>query len=200
MRILSFDIANKSLAHCCIDRNSNWISEFLNTTTIQGANDVVNSSVKWVVGGVTDLIPGKKLKDSNIQERTLALKKLLCELKKLRPDVVLVEYQMSANYNANVVFNQIIYEFTDDTTKVVVVKPMCKNTVWFKTDLKYQEFISKYSNKYCANKAHTKANFLYYVEIFGLSDVLKNIRKKNVDDLADAFIQIFPYIYNISEP
>lgn len=195
MRVLSFDIANKSLAHCCVDRNENWVSQMLQTKTIHEAEEVVNTSVKWVSGGVTDLIPGRKLKDTTIHERTVALKRLLLKLKELHPDVVLVEYQMSANYNANAVFNQIIYEFTSDDAEVVVVKPTCKNTVWLRDDLKYQHFIARYSSKYSANKAHTKANFLYYAEVFGLSDMVRTIRKKNVDDLADAFMQMLYYIY-----
>lgn len=195
VRVLSFDIANKSLAHCCIDRNENWMRELLQTKTIHAAAEVVDSSIKWVSGGVNDLIPGRKLKDTTIQERTVELKRVLGQLKMLNPDVVLVEYQMSANYNANAVFNQIIYEFTSDSTEVVVIKPMCKNTVWLKTDLKYQHFIARYSSKYCANKAHTKANFIYYAEVFGLSDVVKSINKKNIDDLADAFMQLLTYVY-----
>lgn len=200
MRLLSFDIANKSLAHCCIDVNTAWRQEAMNSQTLEEANVAVDSAVKWVSGGVHDLIPNKKLKDSTAHERTLGLKRVMTSLRQLKTEdtIVLVEYQMSANYNANAIYNQIMYEMTDETTQVVVMRPTMKNTVQLSDDLGYRHFVGKYASKYTANKAHTTANLLCYDRVFGTDNSLSTVKKKNVDDLADAFMQALAFAWSKS--
>ena len=70
-----------------------------------------------------------------------------------------------------------------------------KNTISLNKNLTHSNFIKKYSNNYLANKNHTKENFLYFLKSFNLLHLIKNIKKKNYDDIADSFMQIIAYIY-----
>ena len=69
-----------------------------------------------------------------------------------------------------------------------------KNKIYFNNELKHSTFIQKYSNNYLANKNHTKSNFLYFLKTFKLEYVIDKIKAKNIDDLADSFMQIFAFI------
>jgi hypothetical protein len=70
--------------------------------------------------------------------------------------------------------------------------------VCFSTDetLAHGTFTEKYASKYTANKNHCKANFLYWLKLYSLDGLLKEngIEKKNVDDIADAFMQMFGWL------
>ena len=110
---------------------------------------------------------------------------------------MLIEYQLSSNYNANAIYNQIIYEFSkydSNLYEIIIMNPSYKNKIYFNDNLKHSLFIQKYSNNYLANKNHTKSNFLYFLKIFKLRYVINNIKAKNIDDLADSFMQIFAFI------
>ena len=208
MYYLSFDVANKSLAVSFVNYDIDYKSKLNNLDKtnicnyISKVNDIVSNVVNYIYGDVIDLIPNKKLKDSTIQERTLSLKQSLQKIKNIVNETInsdekitlIIEYQMCQNYNANAIYNQIIYEFTEQRYNIFVIKPCYKNKIYFSKDLEYGEFIAKYNNNYTANKAHTKANFLYFLEKHNMLDKIKNIKKKNIDDLADSFIQIFAYI------
>ena len=217
MYYLSFDIANKSLACSLVcfnkknmnyenmnsNSNSNSYCSYINSLT--EFDNKLNKIIDYKYYNVEDLIPNKKLKDTNIFERTKNLKiyikkvkniiKKLSEKNKIDNITVLVEYQMSSNYNANSVYNQIIYAFSDnDFYKIVSMNSIYKNKIYFRDDLKHSNFIQKYNNNYIANKNHTKANFLYFLKSFNLENIIDNIKSKNIDDLADSFLQIFGYI------
>jgi hypothetical protein len=146
---------------------------------------------------VWDLTKGKKL---DIVSRTHLLKECLQglddELSKINtdgPDVVLIEYQMSANDKSRCVSNGIIYHYSCTNTKVVVVGPTLKNKICFSTDntLEHGAFMAKYSKPYTANKNHTKANFLYWMDV---RNIEVEFAKKNIDDIADAFMQIWGWL------
>lgn len=217
MYYLSFDIANKSLAtsyiyynndyHKCLDSNLKFVTLLEKLNYI---NNMINNNFKYLYYSVKDLIPDKKVKDTTIIERSNGLKKYMFELKNIinesiinnniKKIYILVEYQLSSNYNANAIYNQIIYEFSNSNTgdnyiyEIIVMNPSYKNKIYFNKELKHSVFIQKYTNNYIANKNHCKANFLYFLNSFNMKDVLKNIKSKNIDDLADSFMQIFAYI------
>lgn len=217
MYYLSFDIANKSLAtsyiyynndyHKCLNSNLKFVTLLEKLNYI---NNMINNNFKYLYYSVKDLIPDKKVKDTTIIERSNGLKKYMFELKNIinesiinnniKKIYILVEYQLSSNYNANAIYNQIIYEFSNSSTgdnyiyEIIVMNPSYKNKIYFNKELKHSVFIQKYTNNYIANKNHCKANFLYFLNSFNMKDVLKNIKSKNIDDLADSFMQIFAYI------
>ena len=236
MYYLSFDVANKSLATSFIFYNTSLTyKQNLNTIRLNNneeqrnhtalhpttysqnlqstcnniikLNNIINNTIDYLYYDVKDLIPGKKVKDTDIIERSNSLKNYMTELKiivnktilekNINKIYILIEYQLSSNYNANAIYNQIIYEFSEpnsDLYVIIIMNPSYKNKIYFNKELRHSHFIQKYSNNYLANKNHTKSNFLYFLKLFNLNHVLENIKSKNIDDLADSFMQIFAFI------
>lgn len=200
MHILSFDCANRSLAVCFITLNEHVERDILTSYNKKDAAAVIfliNNYIKIHMLKVYDLTEGIK---RTTVERAALLKRCLSRLDfaGLTPDNILVEYQMSANDKSRCVSNQIVYHFTDmfEHAKIYLVGPTLKNKIAFKKDLNHGVFMAKYASKYTANKNHTKSNFLYWLEIHNLNHLIKinKIAKKNIDDIADAFMQIFGWI------
>lgn len=218
MYYLSIDVANKSLAISFIKYNK-LNNELLNLDKVKGDNLIdklinlnnnLNNLINYYICEVIDLLPNKKVKYTNIIERSNALKIYLELLKQkiknfivlnnINKIILLIEAQPSFNDKSRAVFNQIIYEFSNDNLyKIKVMNPMYKNFIYFTKDLKHYYFLQKYSNNYLANKNHTKENFKYFLTKFNMMDKIKNIKKKNYDDIADSFMQIFAYIYIIKK-
>jgi hypothetical protein len=208
MYYLSFDVANKSLAVSFIYFNTTYKNTLdINITSVNDLIDLnkkINNTIDYIYYNVEDLIPGKKVKDTDILERSSSLKNYLQKIKiivdKIKEEKniekihLLIEYQLSSNYNANAIYNQIIYEFSNSIYEITIMNPSYKNKIYFHHDLKHSSFIQKYNNNYIANKNHTKANFLYFIKHFNLEHVIKGIKAKNIDDLADSFLQIFGFI------
>ncbi len=209
MYYLSFDVANKSLAVSLIYFNNEY-KDVLNNNKIENTNGLIQFNKKihniidYIYYNVEDLIPGKKVKETTIIERSNSLKIYMDKIKniihkmkeekKIDNIYLLIEYQLSSNYNANAIYNQIIYEFSNEIYEIIIMNPSYKNKIFFHKDLKHSSFIQKYNNNYIANKNHTKANFLYFIKSFNLDHVIKGIKAKNIDDLADSFLQIFGFI------
>ncbi len=199
MLYLSFDIANRSLAFTLMIYDKKELSEKLRAAggDLMTIDASIRSCVNIIACEVHDLTQGIKLKNSSQKKRTLQLKALLKRIDGMvtdtgRGDVrVLLEYQMSINKKANVIFSQIYYHFAEHGP--VAIRPCYKNMVSLSDSLHYSEFSAKYANSYCANKAHAKANFLFFLESFGFNKFLDSIKKKNVDDAADSFMQILAY-------
>lgn len=217
MLFLSFDIASRSLAYTIMYYNTDVlsiISNIINNDSITNGIDsisnigyVLKRNVDLRVCDVTDINEGLKNKEVDTLIKTKKLKSILLTLQSILENfkaellnegginteiAVLLEYQMPSNYQANAVFNQIYYHFVDYNPQII--SPCYKNKIYFSNDLTYDNFSSKYKNTYSANKSHTKANFLYFMESFGLKERISHIKKKNLDDAADSFIQIFAYI------
>lgn len=173
--ILSFDCANRSLAACALSGDN-----------------------KIILLKVFDLTEGK-ICDTIKRARLLkiCLTSIDSMLENTPPSRVLVEYQMSANDKSRCVSQQIVYHYST-LTEVSLVGPSLKNKVCFSTDtsLNHSTFMEKYSSKYTANKNHSKANFLYWLSLNNCTNILADnlIQKKNIDDAADAFLQIFGYL------
>lgn len=217
MFYLSIDVANKSLAISFIKyikikhlkRLSNETTNITQTTklkTLMNFNKELNESISYYICEVIDLIPNKKVRNTSQLERTSALKAYLQQLQtKLNGYInkfnittikVLVELQPSFNDKSRAAFNQIIYEFSNlPIFKIKIMNASYKNTISLNKNLTHSNFIKKYSNNYLANKNHTKENFLYFLKSFNLLHLIKNIKKKNYDDIADSFMQMMAYIY-----
>jgi hypothetical protein len=215
MFYLSFDIANKSLAISLIsfDKeykekinqiiNNNYESTLISMNTL---NKQLNNIINYHIYEVVDLIPQQKVKNTTIIYRSNKLKEYLNKLNiniqeiKNKNNIdkltVLIEYQPSFNEKSRTIYNQIIYEYSDNNLyNIFIMNPLYKNKIYFNNELKHSSFMQKYNNNYIANKNHTKSNFLYFLDKYNLEHVIKNIKKKNLDDLADSFMQIIAYIY-----
>lgn len=139
---------------------------------------------------VLDILPGRKVKEVNPVERLKLLKRALDDFAadEAALDKTLIEDQPGAfNFKSATVRDHLMMYHGD--TDLHLVNPHHKNKVYFRDDLTHDHFVATCRDKYTANKAHTRANFLYFMETFGHSAMLAGIKKENFDDIADAFMQ-----------
>jgi len=209
MYYLSFDVANKSLAVCLVKYCKNDLRNYkineLSINKIINLNNELNNLIKFYICEVVDILPNHKVKNTSIVFRANCLNIYLSELTirlnnyinlhNINKIKLLIEFQPSFNDKSKTVFNQIIYHFSNNNKYTIkVMNPAYKNRVCFSPLLHHSKFLQKYSNNYIANKNHTKYNFLYFIRIFNQNSLIKNIKKKNYDDIADSFMQIIAFI------
>ena len=82
-----------------------------------------------------------------------------------------------------------------DRYDVEIVGPSLKNKINLVKDQPHSFFIQKYTKSYDANKAHSKANFLYWIKTKKAELMIKNIKKKNLDDIADSVNMTLAWIH-----
>lgn len=157
-------------------------------------NKLLNSIIDIKYLDVINLLDDKKTKDVNIITRSLCLKKKLLELDRLlnydNETNIIIEYQMNCNDKSRTIYNQLIYHYSCiDNFNVQVIAPAFKNKIYFDESLKHNKFLQKYKNNYIANKKHTSSNFIYLLSNFNRLHLIDHIKKKNIDDLSDSFIQ-----------
>lgn len=231
MNILSFDVATKSLAVSLISYNENiqriqdkldaymqyklQLDEFNDLHShnncllkfeelLKFTNDNINDSICIKYLEVKDLIPGKKLSETNTIDRTLALHNYLKELdlklnellnSNIQNLYILVEYQMGPNDKSRVISSQLLLHFMkyveSNSPNIHLIGPTLKNTIHIGSgdDGIYSNFVEKYKNNYTANKAHAKYNFLKLIDLLGCANMIYDIKKKNLDDIADSVMQ-----------
>ena len=197
------DIINKKLNTKFLwpDLKLKYVNLFLDL--LHKITTILKNKIKILYLDVKDLIPGKKVSETSIVERTQKLKEYLAEIEnhtnKIIPSVqfplnVLIEYQMGPNDKSRTISSQIMYHFSNISNlgnsrehNIYLVGPTLKNQIWIGDEKgKYCEFVAKYKTNYSANKAHAKFNFLRLLNILGASDLIKTIKKKNIDDIADS--------------
>lgn len=208
---MSFDCASKSLAyfHATFDLDvyrkigqigqSNEIGEESAIDILRGIAPKMKNFVEVHAAGVIDTLQGQPFEKSTEISRTLALKSALDGANfQMTPDtLVLVEKQPpTKNTPSTGIMYQLLLYFA--AYKLEIISPRKKLQICFSGELEYGNFVAKYSRSYEANKAHSKANFLYFLRIFGMEYIISGVKKKNYDDLADAFMQCIAYIrFNI---
>lgn len=233
MYFISFDVATKSLAVSIIEYNINYLDDIeaaiieyhKNKPNLQGSKNInklleayiclldqtkkiFDTKMKIIDLRVKDLIPGKKLSETTIVERTSALYKYLCEIDQKIADLnlepkdilFLIEYQMGPNDKSRVISSQIMYHFTkfattiDSEPNIQLVGPSLKNKIIIGgLDSNYSEFLEKYSCNYTANKNHAKYNFIKLIKYLDVEHMINGIRKKNIDDIADSVLMSLAY-------
>ena len=82
-----------------------------------------------------------------------------------------------------------------DRYDVEIVGPSLKNKINLVKDQPHSFFIQKYTKSYDANKVHSKANFLYWIKTKKAELMIKNIKKKNLDDIADSVNMTLAWIH-----
>lgn len=239
--IAGFDCAIKNLGICYIEYNDEWKNDIDSVgmalvnlykqahtfdnelfmtkaiVIINRLNDILNSIIKIIYLNVIDLVPGVPSKKATMLQRTKSLKALLHALdKKIKPDIVLIEYQMRQNDISRAISHQILYHYADfDNCDVKcfvksdqidlqsnIVKnieaELCgttiKNSYALTEKGEYTNFIERYTN-YTANKKHTDFNFKYFIKLFAPDryDEIMNLKNKT-NDIADAFMMIFGWL------
>jgi hypothetical protein len=251
MYIVSYDVASKSLAVAIIYFNENWKDELQHirklsaneTNKLQTSEEICRSVIKYldmvymvistlmeiVVLDVVDIIPGKKIKDTTVIERSNRLSGYLNMMDSVIdplynseknnnhgikiPIQVLVEYQMGPNDKSRNVGSQILYHYSTPNIEffsanftsdlyipinkyiVSIVGPSLKNKICLCPGGKLSDFIPLYAKNYDANKAHSKFNFLGWLKKQNSMFLIKNIKNKNLDDIADACNQAIAWIH-----
>lgn len=171
-------------------------------------NKILDKTIKIHILEVSDLIPNKKISETSSVERTRELhaylsavdEKIAKVLKKPDELVVLIEYQMNANDKSRTIAAQVMYHFTKYNIPIHYVGPSLKNKLFFKSDLhsNYQNFIERYTTNYAANKNHTKYLLKILLNKLGKAsqEMISNIKKKNIDDIADSTIMSVAWYFN----
>ena len=179
------------------DQESKEANKRIESKQTEGKQIVKQTESKQIVkqteGKQADKKKDKKKNPlGTLLERTRGLKILLhlLDSKFSIPDIVLVEYQMKQNDCSKNISSQVLYHYDYPYTHLEVVGPSLKNTISFSEELKYGNFIMKYSN-YTANKKHALANYNYFIKVFPSNK--HDINSKKKDDIADAFIMAYAY-------
>lgn len=203
------DIINESTVDVNQYSAIEYIKYFLQV--LDKIDKILNNVYKPILLDVVDLIPKKKVKGTSpvlISRRLNGYLHGLTSYINTENLTVLLEYQMGPNDKSRGICSQIIYHFasTDhnynnivelphtnkQTTKIKIVGASLKNKITF--DKPHSYFVGKYAKMYTANKKHSIHNFLYWVNLCGHIHLIKNIKKKNYDDIADAVIMTIAWI------
>lgn len=157
---------------------------------IRSISNVVADVIRLVRCEVIDLIPGRKVKDVTVEQRTKLLRGVLCGLGyDVTPETtVVVENQPDFNFKSSTVRDQLLMFYAD--CRLVIVSPSEKNKIVVDEGLTLESFTSRYKKRYDAVKNHTRANFLRLVEIWGWGSITAHIPKPYLDDAADSFMQV----------
>jgi len=211
--ILSIDPANKSLAISFFSYNNRYKEDIRdelkkeqkNKIKIKNINNILNTIIDIKYMDVLDLFPNIKVCDIGIIERTnlfkyniqqinTKLNKYIDELN-IKQIIVCIEYQPVFNNKSNIIFNQLLYEYSyNKLYSIQILYPILKNKIYFHPLLKHNEFIRKKNNLYRANKIHTRENFIYFIKLFNLENNIKHIKTSNLDDISDTLFQGLAYI------
>jgi len=209
-KIISFDVATKSMGVAIIELMdivkvedakyiSNIVSEYLPDALSElvldyGNCQATNDIIKFEYLDVWDLSDnqGDRL---NIVTPAKVLSQYLQWVDREfgAMGIMIYENQMNLNDKSRTMSHYIIYHYAMKDTMIVKMFPHEKNKIHFSPELKYQNFIKKYAKSYTANKAHSKANLQYLAKLYNLD--IAHIANKNLDDVADALMQIFAYLH-----
>lgn len=185
---LSFDCGNKALGYTLLATTDR---KYIPKDDIINIEDM---NIELLSYDVIDLLPGKKLKETDDIMRVKALKRALdqIDISAIPKDklTVIVEYQMGPNVKSHSVFDGIFMYYADyDIQKIT---PSYKNKICFCEDGRHQRFLEKSSRSYSANKAHTAFNVKYFCK--GKKIDISKIPDKIVKDFGDAFMQIIAWL------
>lgn len=192
---------------------------------INKINQLLDGLIVPKIFDVVDLIPGKKLKDVDVVTRASRLSAYLkmvdftyIESVPGEKYKVLLEYQMGPNDKSRCVCSQILYHYVNmdmafsnsnvsipkESINLIqcpiifdieIIGPSLKNKINLNKEQPYSYFIQKYTKSYDANKAHSKSNFLHWVNQKNCEEMIKNIKKKNLDDISDSVTMTLAWLF-----
>lgn len=193
MLFISFDCGIKNLGVAIAQYDTTALDRLraMNTCTARQLADFCRNLLRIKLATSFDLIPGSKINQTSLQQRTCRMKEILDSLSSYgRPDHVLIEYQMGPNSKTRDVVAGLMMYYAPIPTHLI--KPALKNAIWFGPEGAYSNFISRYS-RYTANKKHALHNFL---EFCRRSDQLKVVdQTQNMRDAADAFMMLYAALW-----
>lgn len=204
IKIISIDAANKSLAIACIEMHvydADKVLDQLCKVTMPEVFTIMGDYIDNIHVNkldVVDLLPGKKLKQTDTIERTNALYVYLTKFTNSisewidRDTHLVIEYQMGPNKKSGEVQCQATYHFLPHILPqhIHIIGPSIKNKLSTgDPKSKHNYHIANHRTLYCANKSHTRYIFLEWLAQHDQLDKLSKIKRKNYSDIADAFCQ-----------
>lgn len=200
----------KEMKSC--DKNSQIIDYLIKL------NDFLDNYIKIVFINTINLLPRKKLNSDTFQLVANRLKYFLtCLDEQLgTPDIVIIENQWNVNDKSKAIaryitdhytqidttdieleysieqFPLVVKEFPPRKTSIFTIFPSVKLTCQLdkSEEFTYNKFRIKYYNSYEANKAFAKHHFNHYLSVMKLP-----YRCKKMDDISDAFLQLFGWLF-----
>lgn len=198
----------------CIVKYTNLIENLLDTLITPKFFDVADLIPGKKLKETTGILRTSRLK--------AYLHLVDCEFKKIagcanEPVKVLLEYQMGPNDKSRVVGSQVLFHYSNTDTDftnsmnsclsindehdskkiydIEILGPSLKNKINLLNNKDHTFFMKKYSKPYNANKAHSKANFLQWIKNNKVEPMIKNINKKNIDDIADSVTMTLAWLH-----
>ena len=172
MRIISFDIALKSIAICIVV--------------------IEDKKIKIIKTITEDLCPYRVASRVDITEKCYLTR---CFLEQniipdlLKDDIILIEKQIHTTQTA-VIYHAVITMLCN--YKIELIQPSLKNSLTI-GDYEIKDFYKKYSTSYKANKEHCRAMFKHFIkDVDGKENIIYD--KKMETDLADSLMQILVFI------
>lgn len=219
MYIMGVELENIINKHRGVDKMDKLylddISSWLNIMSF-----FLEQFVKPIEWGVTDVLNGKKLNSVSEIERTSALSSFLKKnltVEKIQASatsdnkkiVTIIEHQpprlgtkenSKTNNKSTVVSHQLAFYYIN--LNPIFVDPKIKNNIAMARHLHYDDFLTRelplHKNpkdaRYTARKKHSTENFLYFVRVFKLEQLIDQIPNAVMDDLADSFLQILSFL------
>jgi len=225
-RFLSWDCANKTLAWSYFEIDTMILSRLFGLNEgLKSAHDwaqaaqiiaemarATSNFLKYISIGVVDILDGAKISDCDEVTRARKLYDFLHKHPQIcnPPDdtAVVIEHQppkigAATNNKSTIIEYQLLYHYVKYGP--ILVNPSAKNKISFRQDLSYEHIfnqeIVKYKSradaKYSANKIHSRENFLYLINVFGLDSILQGIPKARLSDVADSTMQVLASCINI---
>ncbi len=201
-KILNENIDNES------DEYTSLLKQYLLLLT--ELDDILSKRITVHYLNVIDLIPGKKIIETTIQERTKLLYKYLTEIvdplidRYYRPAergdnewIFLLENQMGPNTKSNIISAQIIYHLSKYDIDIKLIGPTLKNKIIVGgEESRHSNFLEARKTNYAANKSHSRFCFNKLMEHLNITNMIteNNIKKANVDDIADSVLQGLAYV------
>jgi hypothetical protein len=223
LTFLSWDCANRTLAHAYVTVNSNIIADITSCFTeidqwligskdhaqgkdiLRRLNNVLRSFITFHSTSVDDILEGRKVEDVNEVDRSAAFARFLrnspVSVDKLSPDThVLIEHQpdkIGSQFGAaaNNKSTLIAHQlmFYYAGFPTYTVEPKLKNKLVI-GNKSIDDYLGSCASAYYARKKHTKETFLYMTELFRWDNAIAGIAKTCMDDLADAALQVLAHM------
>jgi hypothetical protein len=206
----------------CINEHISSINNLIENLIVPKFFDVVDLIPNKKLRDTTSLLRTSRLKayllymdetlesirKKNLVNNTISYDSEVCK--------ILLEYQMGPNDKSRTIGSQILYHYSNvdiniysqsgeynkdemshntNIYDIEILGPSLKNKINLDKDKPHSFFMKKYSKSYDANKAHSKYNFLKWVELKNIGFMIKNIKKKNLDDIADSVTMTLAWLH-----
>ena len=221
---LGYDCANKSLAwsHVTIDTDiliklaallpdlKRCVDENLSVEQCLGVigrfRSVMSGFFRYHSAGVTDLLDGVLMRDTDEIDRTIALHRFLKDQAIPTDTEIVIEHQNNigamTNRASTIVSAQLAYHYVSHNHEVTYVDPGLKNKLELAPHLSIRDYVArelprhkKVSDaRYAANKKHSRDSFTYVLDLFGHSYVYRDTPKIYLDDLADSTMELLAIV------